>query len=95
MANVALLRNLAREFDVKRISINRERCQAEFYDKESMLKKDIVQALKNCEIKVYYSQTGAITNYMLSEYSVKKKLEMLCDVFEQALMANQTLPQKS
>lgn len=82
LSGVALLRNLAREFDVKRISIDRERCQAEFYDKESMLNRGITEALRNFGIKVYFSQTGAITNFMLSEYSVKKKLEILCDVFE-------------
>ena len=82
LSSVALLRNLAREFDVKRISIDRQRCQAEFYDKESMLNKTISQTLKNLGIKVYYSPTGAIMNFMLSEYSVKKKLEILCDVFE-------------
>ena len=47
-----------------------------------MLNKAISQTLKNLGIKVYYSPTGAIMNFMLSEYSVKKKLEILCDVFE-------------
>ena len=86
LANVALLRNLAREFDVKRISIDRERCQAEFYTKEKMLNKSIVSALKNNAVKVYYSQTGIVMNFLLSEFSVKKKLSILCDIFEQALI---------
>lgn len=84
LAYVAMLRNLAIEFDIKRVSIDRERCQAEFYDKESMLKKSITQSLKNAGIKVYFSNTGAIINFMLSEYSIKKKLQILCEVFENA-----------
>ena len=84
LANVALLRNLAREFDVKKISIDRERCQAEFYSKEKMLDKNIASSLKNLGYRCYFSQTGIVMNFMLSEYSVKKKLSILCDIFEDA-----------
>ena len=47
LAYVAMLRNLAIEFDVKRISIDRERCLAEFYDREKMLDKNISKSLKD------------------------------------------------
>ena len=82
---VALLRNIAREFDVKRISIDRERCLAEFYEREKMLDKNIASSLKELGIKVYYSDGSIVMNFMLSEYSVKKKLELVCNVFENAL----------
>ena len=85
LAYVALLRNLAVEFDVKRISIDRERCQAEFYNKETMLNKHLSKSLKDAGVKVYFSNSGAIMNFMLSEYSVKKKLQIVCDIFEDAL----------
>ena len=85
LSYVAMLRNMAREFSVKRISIDRERCLAVFYSKQEMLEKSIATALKNCDIKVYFSQTDAIMNFMLSAYSVKKKLQLVCDVFENAL----------
>lgn len=85
LSYVALLRNLAREFDVKRISIDRERCMAEFYLKEDMLLKEIATALKEKGVKVYFAQTGAIMNFMLSEYSVKKKLQIVCEIFENAI----------
>lgn len=85
LSYVAMLRNMAREFSVKRISIDRERCLAVFYSKQEMLEKSIATALKNCDIKVYFSQTDAIMNFMLSAYSVKKKLQIVCDVFENAL----------
>jgi transcription-repair coupling factor (superfamily II helicase) len=86
LANVAMLKNLAQEFNVKRISITRERCLAEFYDKENMLSKNIALALKQNDVKVFYSQIGAITNFMLSEYSVKRKLEILCSIFQDAVV---------
>ncbi|HAJ78093.1 MAG TPA: transcription-repair coupling factor [Clostridiales bacterium] len=86
LAYVALLRNLAREFEVKKINIDKERCQAEFYDKTTMLNKNIYNSLKQLQIKVYYSDTGSIMNFMLREYSIRKKLRLLCEVFEKALM---------
>ena len=82
---VALLRNLAREFDVKRIGIDRERCLAEFYDREKMLDKNIANALKELGYKNSFTQTGIIMNFSLSEFSVKRKLEILCEIFENAL----------
>ena len=82
---VALLRNVAREFDVKRISIDRERAQAEFYEREKMLDKNIALALKELGIKVYYSDNAIVMNFMLSEYSIKRKLELITSVFETAL----------
>ena len=85
LSYVSRLHNIAREFDVKKVNITRESCFAEFYDKEHMLDKSIANALKELGIKVYFSQTGAIMNFMLSEFSVKRKLELLCDIFENAL----------
>lgn len=85
LSYVALLRNLAREFSVKRISIDRQRCQAEYYTKEDMIIKPFNEALKQMGIKIYYSQTGTITNFMLSEYSVKRKLSLLSEIYELAL----------
>ena len=84
LAFVALLRNTAREFDIKRISIDRQRCQAEFYQKEQMLDKKLAKVLKEENIKVYFSQNANIMNFALDEYSVKRKLEILCTAFEKA-----------
>ena len=84
LANVALLRNTAREFEVKRISIDRSRCQAEFYDKSAMLNKTLTETLKQLEIKAYYAPTGIIMNFALSEYSVKRKLELVAEFFEKS-----------
>ena len=88
LANVALIRNTAREFDVKRVSIDRNRCQAEFYDKTNMLSKNLTQTLKDLDLKAYYSPTGIIMNFALSEYSVKRKLELVCEFFESSLKNN-------
>ena len=85
LGRVAMLRNLAREFDAKFVAIDRTRCLCEFYDKQSMLQKPLVDALKTNEIKAYYANTGAIMNFALAEYSVKRKLELVCDVFEDAV----------
>ncbi|MGN1222146.1 MAG: TRCF domain-containing protein, partial [Christensenellales bacterium] len=85
LSYVALLRNLAREFDVKRISIDRQRCQAEYYAKDDMVIKCFADALKQKEVGVYYSQIGSIINFMLSEFSVKRKLTLLCEIYELAL----------
>ena len=81
---VAMLKNIAQDFDAKFVKIDREKCLVEFYDKESMLQKDIATALKQSGVKVYFSQTGAVMNFMLSEYSVKRKLEIVSQVFERA-----------
>lgn len=85
LGRVAMLRNMAREFDAKFIAIDRTRCLCEFYDKQSMLQKPISDALKSSGIKAYFANTGAVMNFGLSEYSVKRKLELVCDVFEQAI----------
>lgn len=85
LSYVALLRNLAREFDVKRISIDRQRCQAEYYVKDDMVLKCFADALKQKNVGVYYAQTGSIVNFMLSEFSVKRKLTLLCEIYELAL----------
>ena len=90
LAFVALLRNTAREFDVKRISIDRQRCQAEFYQKEQMLDKNLAKTIKEENIKTYFSSNGNIMNFALDEYSVKRKLEILCTVFEKALNNDKT-----
>ena len=91
LAYVAMLRNIAREFDVKKINIDKERCQAEFYDKNTMLNKNLAKSLKDLGIKVYYSNVGSIMNFMLREYSVKKKLRILCEVFEKAFVLSDDL----
>lgn len=85
LAMVAMLRNIAREFDVKRILIDRERAVAEFYDRETMLNKNIAAVLNELGIKNYFSQTGIQMNFALSEFSVKRKLELIVDIFEKAL----------
>lgn len=85
LSYVALLRNLAREFNVKNIGIDRQRCIAGYYVKEDMVDKSFNLALKQMDIKVYYSQNANITNFMLSEYSVKRKLSLLCEIYELAL----------
>ena len=79
-----MLKNIAQDFDAKFVKIDREKCLVEFYDKKSMLQKDIATALKQNGAKVYFSQTGAVMNFMLSEYSVKRKLEIVSQVFERA-----------
>ena len=84
LGRVAMLRNIAREFDVKFIAVDRTRCFAEFYDKQTMLQKPLANAIKELGIKTYFANTGAIMNFGISEYSVKRKLEILCEVFELA-----------
>ena len=95
LSYVALLRNLAREFNVKRISIDRQRCQAEYYVKDDMVLKCFADALKQKNVGVYYAQTGAIVNFMLSEFSVKRKLTLLCEIYELALNLKNTSESKS
>lgn len=90
LSMVALLRNLAREFEVKRICIDRERCFAEFYDKQKMLNKNIASALKELGYKNSFASTGIVMNFSLSEYSVKRKLEILCEIFEKAISLEKT-----
>ena len=85
LAYVAELQNIAREFDVKRISIDREKCQIEFYDSEHMLSKLLSKTLKDMGIKNYFAQTGFVNNLNLSEFSVKRKLELVTELFEKAL----------
>lgn len=90
LSRVALLRNLAREFDVKRICIDRERCFVEFYDRETMLNKNLANTIKELGYKNSFASTGIVMNFALSEYSVKRKLEILCEIFEHAQLKDKT-----
>ena len=94
LGRVAMLKNLAQEFDAKFVAMDRTRCFVEFYDKQSMLQKPLAEAIKTSETKVYFSGTGAGMNFSLAEYSVKRKLEIVCDIFEQAYHNLQTTDKK-
>jgi transcription-repair coupling factor (superfamily II helicase) len=74
LANTAFIKNLGTGLGVKQVTITANKCFIEFYDKQTVLSEKVNKALSQfSSVAVLKFETGAIIEFDLKGYSIKKK----------------------
>ncbi len=82
LANIALLKNLAKQYDVKRVMINKNGAGVFFYDQSMFKRENLMCAVSDNADKVMIASTiPPSLLFDVKPYSVERKLEILVDFF--------------